>query len=365
MAEKENKALIKHRSNKEDYQSFDREEHSSEEDGLFEHYTLIVTGGQQPMRIDKYISNLLPNTSRSKIKNASRAGTITVNDKPVKLSYKTRPNDVIKLMLPYPPPPELEAENIPLNIMYEDDDLIVVQKPPRMVVHPSIGHRTGTLIHGLLWHFQHLPQPKGETNSMRPGLVHRIDKDTSGILVIAKSEFALTHLSKQFYDRSTDRLYLALVWGDVKEDEGTIIANTGRHPKNRKIFYTFPNGESGKHAVTHYKVIERYGVATLVSCKLETGRTHQIRVHMKYLGHTLFHDTEYGGDKVLKGPKTKKYQQFIKNVMALMPRQGLHAKSLSFDHPTKKERMSFDSELPEDFQAAVDKLRGWAEYQRG
>lgn len=337
---------------------YNRDEIGEEE--LFDHYTIQVTEGQKPLRIDKFLSNLLPFTTRSRIKAASQTGSITVNQKEVKVSYKVRPGDEVKLMLPYPPTPSLEAENIPLDIRYEDEDLLVLHKSPGMVCHPSFGHRSGTLVHGLLWHIQNLPQPKGPQENPRPGLVHRLDKDTSGIMVIAKKEYAMAHLSKQFFDRTSDRSYLALVWGDVKEDKGTVVGHIGRHPRNRKLYFTYPEGEQGKHAVTHYEVVERFGVVTLVRCKLETGRTHQIRVHMKYLGHTLFNDQWYGGDHIHKGPNSKKYQQMIHNCFQLMPRQGLHAKTLAITHPTTGERLSFDSEIPDDMQAVLEKLRRWS-----
>jgi len=350
--------LTKHYGSKDD-----KERGESEDDALFDHYTLIASKGQKPLRVDKFLSNLLPFTTRSKIKNASKTGSISVNGQPVKLSYKVKSDDEVKIMLPYPPSPKLEAEEIDLDIRHEDDALIVLHKPPDMVCHPSIGHRSGTLIHGLLWHMDHLPSSKGDTEGIRPGLVHRLDRDTSGIMVVAKTEFAMSHLAKQFYDRSTGRTYQAIVWGDVSEDEGRIEGNIGRHPKDRKLFYTYQDGEAGKHAVTHYRVLERFGVATLVECRLETGRTHQIRVHMKYIGHTLFMDKEYGGDKILKGAPTQKYKQFIRNSMEILPRQALHAKTLSFDHPDSGERMSFDSPLPSDMQGVVDKFRKWAQYQ--
>lgn len=333
-----------------------------EEDALFEHFTLEAASGQKPMRVDKFLANLLAFTSRSRIKNASLTGAISVNGKSAKASHKIQAGDVVKLLLPYPPPPELEAQDIPLDIQYEDDHLIILHKPPGMVCHPSLGHRTGTLIHALLWHFEHLPHAKGATEFTRPGLVHRIDRDTSGLLIIAKTEYAMAHLSKQFFDRTTDRNYVALVWGDVIEDTGTIVAHIGRSKRDRKRYAAFPDGEIGKHAVTHYEVLERYGVATLVRCKLETGRTHQIRVHMKHIGHTLFGDKEYHGDHLLVGPRVKKYQQFIRNCFEVMPRQALHARSLAITHPHTGERMQFDSELPADFQGAVDKFRHWAKY---
>lgn len=330
-----------------------------DDEGLFEHYTIVVSKGQQAMRLDKYLANTLPFTTRSKIKNASETGTILVNEKEIKISYKVKAGDTIRLMLPFPPAPELKPEPIPLDIRYEDNELLVVHKSPGMVVHPSLGHWSGTLVHGLLWHFQQLPQPKGEP--YRPGLVHRIDKDTSGILVVAKEEYAMAHLSKQFFDHSIDRVYNALVWGNVKENKGTITTNIGRSTKDRKIFQPYPlESDQGKVAITHYEVIERFGPVTLIQCKLETGRTHQIRVHMKHLGHTLFSDREYGGDKVLSGNPTAKYLQFIHNCMELLPRQALHAKSLTFTHPHTLERRHFESDLPEDFQSALDKFRKWA-----
>ncbi len=350
------RAHIKHTMSLEEWKK--EREAAQEGDNLYEHYTLQATNGQKPLRVDKFLSNLLPFTSRSRIKNASKTGAITVNEKAVKASFKVKADDIVKLILPYPPSPELEPEDIPLNIQYEDDALLIIHKPPNMVCHPSLGHWSGTLVHGLLWHFQNLPQPKGEGEPSRPGLVHRIDRDTSGLLVIAKLEYAMAHLSKQFYDRTTDRKYYALVWGNVKEDQGTIAANVGRNDRNRKIYRAYPpDSDKGKQAVTHYTVLERFGVLTLISCKLETGRTHQIRVHMKHIGHTLFGDKEYGGDRILAGPPTNKYKQFIRNCQGIMPRQALHAKSLSFDHPISGERMNFESELPADFAGLLEKLR--------
>lgn len=351
----QNNSWKKHYLTEEDKKAIEEREH--EDDHLFDHYTLVATKGQKPLRVDKFLSNLLPFTSRSKIKNASQTGSISVNGKEVKVSYKVKPDDIVKLMLPYPPSPELEAEDIPLDIAFEDEYIILVRKPPGMVCHPSLGHRSGTLVHALLWHFGQLPQPEGEKEISRPGLVHRIDRDTSGILVIAKTEYGMAHLSKQFFDRTTDRTYQALVWGDVKEQEGTVVAHIGRSKANRKIFHAYPEGATGKHAITHYKVLERFGVVTLIQCKLETGRTHQIRVHMKYLGHSLFQDKEYGGNKILCGPKTKRYQQFIRNCFDVMPRQALHAKTLAFTHPISEMRMEFDTDLPLDFAAVLEKFR--------
>ena len=347
--------LKKHFINKDDPDSLE-----PDEDDLFDHFSLKATSGQKPLRVDKFLANLLPFTTRSRIKNASQTGAISVNGKQVKVSYKVKPGDQVKLMLPYPPPPELEAEDISLEFLYEDESFLIVYKEPGVVCHPSLGHRSGTLIHGLLWHFQNLPNPKEQSEHPRPGLVHRIDKDTSGILVIAKTEYSMAHISKQFFDRTTDREYVALVWGDVKEDKGTVVAHIGRHPRHRKLYFAYPDGSVGKHATTHYEVIERFGFATLIKCKLETGRTHQIRVHMKYLGHPLFSDWRYGGDKILVGPSHKKYQQFIRNCFEILPRQALHARSLSFDHPVTGERMHFESPLPNDMVQVTEKMRNYS-----
>ncbi|WNJ20741.1 RluA family pseudouridine synthase [Pontibacter sp. G13] len=345
--------FVRHHSDKELYNSED----ARDDDTLYDHYSLIAAEGQKPLRVDKFLSNLLPFTTRSRIKNASSTGSISVNGQEVKVSYKVKAGDKVKLMLPFPPTPKLEAEAMDLDIRYEDDDFLIVHKPAAMVCHPSFGHRTGTLVHGLLHHFEHLPVAKGSEHA-RPGLVHRLDRDTTGILVIAKKEYAMAHLSKQFFDRTTDRLYQAIVWGNVEEDEGTIEGHIGRHPKDRKLYFNYQDGEIGKHAVTHYKVLERFGLATLVQCKLETGRTHQIRVHMKYLGHTLFSDREYGGNTIQRGPNTKKYQQFMANCFSICPRQALHAKYLALDHPITGERMEFHTDLPDDMQGLIEKLRG-------
>ncbi len=339
------------------YRDPDEDLQEYEEDHLYDHYTLHATAGQKPLRVDIFLSNLLPFTTRSRIKNASKTGAISINDKAVKPSAKVKPLDVVKLMLPFPPSPELEAEDLPLEIHYEDESLVIVNKAAGMVCHPGLGHRTGTLIHALLWHFDNLPLPVTVQDQPRPGLVHRLDKDTSGLLVIAKEEYAMAHISKQFFDRTTEREYQAIVWGDVEADQGTIEAHIGRHPRLRKCYYAFEDGSEGKHAVTHYEVLERYGICTLVKCNLETGRTHQIRVHMKHIGHPLFNDAMYGGDRILKGPSTKNHQQFMNNCFEALPRQALHARTLGLTHPTSGERMQFTSELPADFQALLEKLR--------
>ncbi len=331
------------------------------EQELFEHYRYTVDPGQTLLRIDKYLSDRIENTSRSRVQNAANAGNIVVNNIPVKPNYRVKPGDLIQIVLPNPPREiELIPENIPIKIVYEDDDVLVVNKEPGMVVHPAYGNYRGTLINALMWHFRDLPLfSSGES---RPGLVHRIDKNTSGILVIAKNELALNRLSKQFFDRTTDRRYHALVWGNPSPAEGTITGNVGRNLKDRKIMQVFPDGSEGKHAITHYKVLEDLGYISLVECKLETGRTHQIRVHFSHIRHPLFNDEEYGGDQILKGTTFTKYQQFIKNCFRILPRQALHAKSLAFDHPVTGKRLSFDSDLPDDMVQVIDK---WRKYISG
>jgi 23S rRNA pseudouridine1911/1915/1917 synthase len=333
------------------------EEEIPDQQELFEHHRFKADPGQSPLRIDKFITTRMENTSRSRIQNAANAGNILVNNVPVKPNYRVKPGDIIQIVLPTPPREiELIPENIPINIVYEDDDVVVVNKEPGMVVHPAYGNYTGTLINALMWHFKDLPL--FQTGEQRPGLVHRIDKNTSGILVIAKNEFAHNRLAKQFFDRTTDRRYIALVWGVPDPPEGTIIGNVGRSPKDRKVMFVFPEGSTeGKHAITNYKVIENLGYISMVECKLETGRTHQIRVHFSHIKHPLFNDEEYGGDKILKGTTFTKYQQFIKNCFAILPRQALHAKSLAFDHPVTKKRLSFESELPNDMQQVIEKWR--------
>jgi 23S rRNA pseudouridine1911/1915/1917 synthase len=328
-----------------------------QEEGFFEHHRIVADKGQKLMRLDKFLVDRLERTSRNRIQNAADDGYVKVNGIPVKSSYKVKPNDVITIEMPYPVRDmELIAEDIPIDIVYEDNDLVILMKPKNMVVHPGFGNFSGTLLNAMLYHFQNLPI----NSDARPGLVHRLDKNTTGLMIIAKTEEALTHLGKQFFDRTIDRRYVALVWGDVKED-GTVIGNTGRSLKDRKVFTVFPEGDHGKHAVTHYKVLKRFGYVTLIECKLETGRTHQIRVHMKHIGHTLFGDYEYGGDKVLKGTTFTKYKQFVQNCLDLLPRQALHARTLSFTHPTTGEWMSFESKMPDDLQAVLDKWESYSE----
>ncbi|NPA42666.1 MAG: RluA family pseudouridine synthase [Chlorobi bacterium] len=322
-------------------------------DDLYEHHRFEVPPGQSPVRIDRYLTDKIENVSRNKIQNAIKAGNVVVNEKPVKANYKVRPGDVIRILLPYAPYRELlKPEPIPLDIVYEDEDVIVVNKSAGMVVHPAPGHYSGTLINGLIYHVENLP---GQNE--RPGLVHRIDKDTSGLLVVAKNELAMNKLAKQFAEKSTERKYIALVWGDLPQDEGTITGHIGRHPKHRIKMHVFPEGEQGKPAVTHYKVLERYGYATLVEAQLETGRTHQIRAHFKHIGHPLFNDALYGGDKIMKGSTFAKFKQFVENTFKVLPRQALHAKTLGFIHPSTGRFLRFDSELPDDFRAAIDRWR--------
>jgi 23S rRNA pseudouridine1911/1915/1917 synthase len=328
---------------------------------LFEHFRFKADPGQSLLRIDKFLSDRIENSSRTRIQNAANAGNILVNNNPVKPNYKIKPGDIVQVVLPTPPREiELIPENIPLNIVYEDDDVLVVNKEPGMVVHPAYGNYTGTLVNALMWHFKDLPL--FNTGESRPGLVHRIDKNTSGILVIAKNEFALNRLSKQFFDRTTDRKYNALVWGIPDPPEGTITGNVGRNIKDRKIMQVFKDESEGKTAITHYKVLEDLGYISLIECKLETGRTHQIRVHFSHIKHPLFNDEEYGGNQIIKGTTFTKYQQFIRNCFKILPRQALHAKSLSFDHPVSGKRLSFDSDLPEDMVQVIEK---WRKYIAG
>lgn len=335
----------------------DKSEEQDEEEELFEHHRIVADAGQKPLRVDKFLVNLLKNTSRNKIQQAADAGNIRVNEQKVKSNYKVKADDVVQVVLSYPPREvELKPQDIPITLVHQDQDVIVVHKPPGMVVHPGYGNYDGTLVNALLYQFQNLPG----LNKERPGLVHRLDKDTSGIMVIAANEKAMAHLANQFFERTTERTYHALVWGNVAEDSGTITGHIGRSPKNRKIYQVYEEGDFGKHAVTHYRVLERLGYVTLVECKLETGRTHQIRVHMKHIGHTLFNDKDYGGDKILKGTTFTKYKQFVENCFRLCPRQALHAKTLGFEHPTSGERLSFNSKLPEDMASLVEKWRNYS-----
>ena len=327
---------------------------------LYEHYRFQADAGQEPLRIDRYLMNRIENATRNKIQQAAKVGCIFANDQVVKSNYKVKGGDEIKVLFHHPPHENLLiAEEIPLDIVFEDDTLVIINKPAGMVVHPGHGNYSGTLVNALLHHFNNLP-----TNSQeRPGLVHRIDKDTSGLLVIAKTESAMTHLAQQFFDKSSEREYIALVWGDVVEDKGTIDKFIGRHPKNRLQMTVFPDGDRGKKAVTLYEVIERLRYLTLIKCKLETGRTHQIRAHMKYLGHPLFNDARYGGDVLLKGTHFTKYKQFVDNCFTLMPRQALHARTLGFIHPRSGEKVHYEAPLPGDFLTVLSKWQHYVKHK--
>ncbi|MFZ4262904.1 RluA family pseudouridine synthase [Sphingobacterium sp. HJSM2_6] len=339
----------------------DHLEIEQEEKELFEHLRIVADKGQALLRIDKFLMNRVENTSRNRIQNAIDAGSVKVNEKEVKASYKVKPFDRITIVLPDPPrDTEVYPENIPLDIIYEDDDLLIVNKQAGMVVHPGFNNYSGTLVNALTFHIQQLPILPGNTG--RPGLVHRIDKDTSGLLVIAKNEWAMTYLAKQFFDHSISRKYLALVWGDLS-DAGTISGYIGRNAKDRRIMDIYDDPEKGKWSVTHYTVLERFGYVTLIECQLETGRTHQIRAHMKSIGHPLFNDESYGGHKILKGTQFAKYKQFVENCFALLPRQALHATSLGFKHPKTKEFLHFEVPVPEDFRLGLEKWKAYTTEQ--
>ena len=335
---------------------------NEERDELYEHYHLEVPQGTSMLRIDKYLFNLIANTSRNKIQQASKADCILVNNMPVKQNYKVRPGDSISVLMPNPPnDTEILPENIPLNIVYEDNDLLIVNKPAGMVVHPAYGNYTGTLVNALYYYLK--DQKLEDGSPMKPLLVHRIDKNTSGLLVVTKNELAQMRLAKTFFDHDLERKYLALVWGSFDEDSGTIVGNIGRNPKDRMVMTVFPEGsEQGKHAITHWKVVENIGYVSLLECQLETGRTHQIRAHLQSIGHPLFNDEAYGGNKILKGTTFTKYQQFVRNCFAAMPRQALHAKSLGFLHPITNKKIFFESELPDDF---INVLEKWHSYSKG
>jgi len=332
-----------------------------EEDGLFEHHRIVCDPGQEPYRIDKFLMDRLPNVTRNRVQHGIKEGFVKVNGTEVKPSYKVHPEDEIVIALPEPPRDnELVAEDIPINIVYEDDDILIVNKEPGMVVHPAYNNWTGTLVNALAYHFQQLPTMEG--NDGRPGLVHRIDKGTSGLLVVAKTEMAMTNLAKQFFDHSIERTYYALIWGIPKESEGTIDVNLGRSEKDRRVTVAIEDGSRGRTAVTHYKVLKELRYISLIQCNLETGRTHQIRAHFKHLGHPLFNDATYGGDSVVKGTQFSKYKSFVDNAFKMIPRQALHAKSLGFIHPRTKKFVHFESELPQDFQNALTKWEDYVKY---
>ncbi len=324
----------------------------------FEIHQFIADNGQTPLRIDKFLLDRIENISRNKIQQAAKEDCVVVNGLPVKSNYRVKPGDAITIFSEQEPLDiELIPEDIPLKVVFEDSDVLVIDKQPGLVMHPGYGNYTGTLVNALMFHFRDVEM--FHSGEARPGIVHRIDKNTSGLVVIAKNPTALANLSKQFFFRTTDRLYIAIVWGKPKEEAGTVVGNVGRNPKDRKKMYVFADGSDGKHAVTHYRVLEDLGYVSVLECKLETGRTHQIRVHMQYLGHPLFNDDEYGGDQILRGTRFTKYKQFIENCFDMMPRHGLHAKTLAFDHPVTGKRMSFDSEIPADMTNLMSKWRNY------
>jgi 23S rRNA pseudouridine1911/1915/1917 synthase len=325
---------------------------------LYERKEFTIDKGQEPVRVDKWLQARIEGATRNKIQKGIESGFLTVNNKIVKNNYRIKPGDnVVLLSLVNPEYTELKPEDIPLDIVYEDEDVMVINKKPNMVVHPGVGNYTGTLLNGVAYHLLQQNPSLNEDELPRYGLVHRIDKNTTGLIVLAKTADAAAYLAKQFFNHTVQRRYVALVWGDIKQDTGTIEAHIARHQQHRKMFTAYPDGETGKHAITHYSVLERFNYVTLVECRLETGRTHQIRVHMKYIGHTLFNDWEYGGDKILKGTIYTKYKQFVDNCFDTCPRCALHAKTLGFIHPRTKKEMFFDTELPEDMRLVVEKWR--------
>ncbi len=328
----------------------------SDENDLYEHFRFIVDKGQALLRIDKFLMGRIQNASRNKIQNAAHAGNILVNDSPVKPNYKVKPLDTISIVLAYPPrDTTIVPEDIPLNVVYEDDDLLVINKKAGMVVHPGFGNYTGTLVNALAYRFMQ----EGIVTEEGPYLVHRIDKDTSGLLLVAKDELSQSVLARGFFEHKVDRKYVALVWGDFEEDEGTVEGHIGRSLRDRLVMDVFPDGKHGKEAITHYRIIKRFHYVTLIECTLETGRTHQIRAHMQHIGHPLFSDERYGGDQVLKGTTFSKYKQFVRNCFEILPRQALHAKSIGFRHPKTSKEMFFESELPADMTAVINK---WEDY---
>jgi 23S rRNA pseudouridine1911/1915/1917 synthase len=332
---------------------------------LYERMNLVVSGGQEPIRLDKFLTARIENISRNKVQQAIDAGMVLVNNKTASANYKVRPGDNIVCFSDKEKVGEnIIPEKMALNIFFEDDEILIINKPPGLVVHPASGNYSGTLINGVAYYLQEENKTISEETLPRFGLVHRIDKNTSGLLVIAKTSHAVASLAKQFFNHSIKREYQALVWGDLKEDKGTIIAHVGRHRRFRKLFEAYPEGDHGKEAITHYEVLERFGYVTLIKCILETGRTHQIRVHMKYIGHPLFNDETYGGNKILKGTIFNKYKQFVENCFEICKRQALHAKTLGFIHPVTKQEMLFDSELPEDMSAVIEKWRSYSNKPR-
>lgn len=336
-------------------------EDEQEDDELYEHHRIVVDPGQAPLRIDRFLLDKLSNVTRNKIQQGIKDGFVHVNEESVKSNYKVKPEDVITIAFPEPPrDDEVVPEDIPLDIVYEDKDILIVNKPAGMVVHPAYQNWTGTLVNALVYHFQSLPEMEG--NAGRPGLVHRIDKDTSGLLVIAKTEAAMTGLAKQFFDHSIERTYLALVWGIPENSSGTIDVNLGRSPKDRRVTEAFEDENTGRRAITHYEVIETLRYVSLVKCKLETGRTHQIRAHMKYIGHPLFNDPVYGGDRIMKGTIFSKYKSFVENCFKCLRGQALHAATLGFIHPVSRKKVSFEAPLPDDFEEVLERWRRYVQY---
>lgn len=337
------------------------EEEAYEGDELFERLTIIADKGQEPYRIDKFLMNRIEHATRNKIQQSIEAERVLINDKPVKSNYKVRPNDkIVVFETRLHETSEIIPENIPIDIVYEDADVLVINKPAGMVVHPGSGNRSGTLVNGVAYYLKQQDPTLDESKLTRFGLVHRIDKNTTGLLVMAKTPIAMTHLARQFFDHTVHRRYVALVWGDFKEDEGTIKAHVGRHQRFRKLFTAYPEEEYGKDAITHYKVLERYNYVSLIECRLETGRTHQIRVHMQYIGHPIFNDEFYGGNKIVKGTIFTKYKQFVENCFAICPRHALHAQQLGFVHPTTGMQMNFECELPADMKGVIEKWRNYS-----
>lgn len=337
------------------------EEDAGESQVLYERVNLVVDRRQEPLRIDRFLTNRIENATRNKVQQAIEGGNVRVDGQPVKSNYKIKPGDnIVVFTYKVPDQSRIIPENIPLDIMFEDDDLLMVNKPAGMVVHPGSGNYTGTLVNGLAWYLGGHTAEAVDPEIPRFGLVHRIDKNTSGLLVVAKSEKAMNDLARQFFDHTVKRRYLALVWGDFDENEGTVKAHVGRHRRYRKKMDAYPDGEHGKEAITHYKVLERFNYVTLIECRLETGRTHQIRVHMQYIGHPLFNDETYGGNHIVKGTVFSKYRQFVDNCFAVIPRHALHAQSLGFIHPRTGKEIYFESELPEDFREVLEKWKGYA-----
>jgi len=338
----------------------EEEPHDDDGEELFERFTIVIDKGQEPYRIDKFLMNRIEGATRNKIQHAIEAERVLVNDKPIKSNYKIKPHDkIVVYESRIPESTDIIPQNIPLDIVYEDTDLMVLNKPAGIVVHPGSGNKSGTLVNGIAYYLQQQNPDLNEMTLARFGLVHRIDKNTTGLLVMAKNQKSMTNLAKQFFDHSVHRRYVALVWGDFEQNEGTINVHVGRHQRFRKLFTAYPDAEYGKEAITHYKVLERFNYVSLVECRLETGRTHQVRVHMQFAGHPIFNDDVYGGDRIVKGTVFTKYKQFVENCFSICPRHALHAQQIGFIHPTSRMQMNFESELPEDMKAVIEK---WKQY---